>query len=37
MNPDEVLQTLRAGNERYLNGKTHKHDFHADRDRKSVV
>ncbi|HJL73419.1 MAG TPA: carbonic anhydrase [Nitrospinaceae bacterium] len=31
MNPDEVLETLRAGNERYLNGKTHKHDFHADR------
>ena len=22
---------MRAGNERYLNGKTHKHDFHADR------
>ena len=31
MNPDEVLNILRAGNERYLNGKTHKHDFHADR------
>lgn len=31
MNPDEVLDILRAGNERYLNGKTHKHDFHADR------
>ncbi|HAK37832.1 MAG TPA: carbonic anhydrase [Nitrospina sp.] len=31
MNPDEVLETLRAGNERYLSGKTHKHDFHADR------
>ena len=31
MNPDEVLDLLRAGNERYLNGKTHKHDFHADR------
>ena len=31
MNPDEVLEILRAGNERYLNGKTHKHDFHADR------
>lgn len=31
MNPDEVLDILRAGNERYLNGKTYKHDFHADR------
>lgn len=31
MNPDEVLDLLRAGNERYLNGTTHKHDFHADR------
>jgi len=31
MNPDEVLDILRAGNERYLNGKTRKHDFHADR------
>jgi carbonic anhydrase len=31
MNPDEVLEVLRMGNERYLNGKTHKHDFHADR------
>ena len=31
MNSDEVLDILRAGNERYLNGKTHKHDFHADR------
>jgi len=31
MNPDEVLDILRAGNERYLNGNTHKHDFHADR------
>ena len=31
MNPDEVLDILHAGNERYLNGKTHKHDFHADR------
>ncbi len=31
MSPDEVLDILQAGNERYLNGKTHKHDFHADR------
>jgi carbonic anhydrase len=31
MNPDEVLDLLRAGNERYLTGTTHKHDFHADR------
>ena len=31
MNPDEVIETLHAGNERYLSGKTHKHDFHADR------
>jgi carbonic anhydrase len=31
MNPDEVLDHLQAGNERYLNGTTHKHDFHADR------
>jgi hypothetical protein len=30
MNPDEVLSILQAGNERYLNGTTHKHDFHAD-------
>ncbi len=31
MNPDEVLDILAAGNERYLNGNTHKHDFHAER------
>lgn len=31
MNPDEALEVLRMGNERYLSGKTHKHDFHADR------
>ncbi len=31
MNPEEVLDILRTGNERYLNGNTHKHDFHADR------
>lgn len=36
MNPDEVLDILRAGNERYLNGKTHKHDFHADRDELAL-
>ena len=31
MSPGEVLETLREGNERYLNGNTHKHDFHAER------
>ncbi len=31
MNPGEVLDILVAGNERYLNGNTHKHDFHAER------
>jgi carbonic anhydrase len=36
MNPDEVLDILHAGNERYLNGKTHKHDFHADRAELAV-
>ena len=29
--PDKALSDLLAGNERYLNGNTHKHDFHADR------
>ena len=28
---DTVLQSLLEGNERYLKGNTHKHDFHADR------
>lgn len=32
MNPDEALDILAAGNERYLNGNTQKHDFHADRE-----
>lgn len=36
MNPDEVLDILRAGNERYLNGNTHKHDFHADRSELAL-
>ena len=31
ISPDAVLDILHAGNERYLSGKTHKHDFHADR------
>ena len=31
MSPDEVLNILQAGNERYLNGNTHKHDFHSER------
>lgn len=31
VSPDLALDILHAGNERYLNGKTHKHDFHADR------
>lgn len=31
VSPDSVLDILHDGNERYLNGKTHKHDFHADR------
>lgn len=31
MNPNEALDILREGNERYLNGNTHKHDFQASR------
>ena len=31
MCPDEILDILHVGNERYLNGNNHKHDFHAER------
>ncbi len=31
VSPDTVLEILHAGNKRYLNGNTHKHDFHEDR------
>lgn len=31
VSPDAALGLLLAGNDRYLNGKTYKHDFHADR------
>lgn len=37
MNPDKVLDILRAGNERYLNGSTHKHDFHAERSQHPIA
>ncbi|MGR9074007.1 MAG: carbonic anhydrase, partial [Gammaproteobacteria bacterium] len=35
MTSDEALAELMAGNDRYLHDRTHKHDFHVDREELS--